>query len=72
MREAWKSGAPGPDFPGGKGEADHVDRPTEEYIRSIAHTDGLASIGLEPLPEPVNGSDGEKEVVRRSNKILGF
>lgn len=72
MRDAWRVGTPGPDFPGGKGESEHVDRPTESFLRQIADADGLASVGLEPLPEPVNGSKGEKEVVQRANKILGF
>lgn len=72
MRDAWSRGTPGPDFPGGKGESEHVDRPTEDYFRSIANTDGLASVGLEPIPEPVDGSKGEKEVVRRANRTLGF
>lgn len=72
MRDSWRNGTPGPDFPGGKGESEHVDRPTEEFLRSVADVDGLASVGLEPVPEPVGGSAGEKEVVRRTNSILGF
>lgn len=72
MREAWRNGTPGPDFPGGKGESEHVDRPTEQFLRSVAGEDGLASVGLEPLREPVDGSDGQKEVVRRANSILGY
>lgn len=72
MREAWRKGTPGPDFPGGKGESEHVDRPDEEFLRSVTNTDGLASVGLEPLDETREGSGGEKEVVRRVNRILGF
>lgn len=72
MREAWRNGTPSPDFPGGHGESQHVGRPDEQFVRSIADTNGLASIGLEPLAEPVDGSKGEKEVMRRINKILGF
>lgn len=72
MREAWRRGTPGPDFPGGKGESEHIGRPTEEFLRSVTDADGLAAVGLEPLPEPVGGSEGEREVVRRANKILGF
>lgn len=71
-REAWRNGTPGPDFPGGKGESEHVARPTEQFLRSVSDVDGLASVGLRALPEPVNGSGGEKEVVRRANSILGF
>ncbi|KAF3763386.1 DUF1479-domain-containing protein [Cryphonectria parasitica EP155] len=72
MRDAWTKGTPGPDFPGGKGESEHVDRPDESFLRSVAGEDGPASVGLEPLVEPVDGSEGEKEVIRRVNKILGF
>lgn len=72
MRQAWRDGTPGPDFPGGKGESDHIDRPDVEFVRSVGNAQGLASIGLEPLPEPVDGSEGEKEVVRKANRILGF
>lgn len=72
MREAWRNGTPGPDFPGGKGESEHVERPTEQFVMTVADADGLASIGLEPLAEPVGGSEGENEVVRRANSILGF
>lgn len=73
MREAWRKGTPGPDFPGGKGESEHVGRPDEAFVRAVAGQDGLASIGLEPLV--VQGSDaseGEREAVRRVNSILGF
>ena len=72
MRKCWRNGTPGPDFPGGKGESEHVDRPTEQYLRSVAGADGLVSVGLEPIPEPVSGSEGETEVIRRANSILGF
>lgn len=72
MREAWKTGTPGPDFPGGKGESEHIDRPDEKFVRSVTNADGLASVGLEPLAEANHGSEGEREVVRRVNRILGF
>lgn len=72
MREAWDNGTPGPDFPGGKGESKHAGRPREDFLISVANDDGLASVGLEPLAEPVDGSKGEKEVIRRVNNILGF
>lgn len=73
MREAWRNGTPGPDFPGGKGESEHVDRPAEDFLRAHAGGDGgLSSVGLEPLAAPLGGSEGEVEVVRRANRILGF
>lgn len=72
MREAWRNGTPGPDFPGGKGESMHTDRPKEDFLLSVTNDDGLASVGLAPLAAPVDGSEGEKEVVRRANSILSF
>lgn len=72
MRHAWRQGTPGPDFPGGKGESEHVDRPDEALVRSITNAEGLASAGLEPLVESMDGSEGEREVVRKVNRILGF
>lgn len=72
LREAWQKGTPGPDFPGGKGESEHVDRPDESFVRYVTNADGLASVGLQPLDEAKAGSGGETEVVRRVNRILGF
>lgn len=72
MREAWQKGTPGPDFPGGKGESEHVDRPTEAFLREMTNQIGLASVGLEPLSDPADGGTGEKEVIRKANQILGL
>ncbi|PSR80096.1 hypothetical protein BD289DRAFT_374616 [Coniella lustricola] len=74
MREAWRNGTPGPDFPGGKGESEHVGRPDEAHVRSVAAQDALASLGLAPLIVEESGavSGGAKDAVRRVNKILGF
>lgn len=72
MRDAFRAGTPGPDFPGGKGESEHVDRPDEEFVRSVASAEGLASFGLEPLAERVDGSEDENDVVRSVNGILGY
>lgn len=72
MREAWRVGTPGPDFPGGEGESKHVDRPKEDFLRSVTNETGLASMGLEPLPVHVSGSSGEKEVIKRVNQLLSF
>lgn len=69
MRAAWRRGTPGPDFPGGKGESEHIDRPDEAFIRSVASQEGLASFGLEPL---VGASEAERDIVDKVNRILGF
>lgn len=72
MRAACRAGTPGPDFPGGKGESEHVGRPTEAFLRSVTNEVGLASVGLAPLPVPSSGNWGEKEVISRVNRLLGF
>ncbi len=68
QREAFLKGTPGPDFPGGKGESGHVDRPQQELIGS---EEGLRAMGLEKL-DPSGLHGGARAVVERANAILGF
>ncbi|KAJ9145423.1 DUF1479-domain-containing protein [Pleurostoma richardsiae] len=72
QRSAFREGTPGPDFPGGKGESEHIDRPTEEYVRLHADLAGLQAFGLEKLSEGVAENPGALAVIRRANAILGF
>lgn len=62
QRAAFHDGIPPPDFPGGRGEADHVNRPGQE---TIASADGMRAMGL--LPSLDVGGLGLE-----ANKILGF
>ncbi|KAF5665303.1 DUF1479 domain-containing protein [Fusarium heterosporum] len=67
QREAFKRGTPGPDFPGGAGESEHVDRPTEDVLDGP----GRQAMGLERLV--VEGSTGgAREAVEKANAVLGF
>lgn len=70
QREAFLKGTPGPDFPGGKGESEHIGRPTEEFLHQVTNEEGLRAFGFQEL---VGGeSEGEKKVVEEGNRILGF
>ncbi|KAK2060096.1 DUF1479-domain-containing protein [Colletotrichum caudatum] len=70
QREAFRLGLPGPDFPGGKGESEHVGRPGEEAVRDV---EARRAMGLERLL-PVAGGEGhgERELIDRANRVLGF
>ncbi|KAK2008712.1 DUF1479-domain-containing protein [Colletotrichum eremochloae] len=68
QREAFRLGLPGPDFPGGKGESEHVGRPGEEAVRGAG---ARRAMGLERLL-PVTGGRGERELIERANRVLGF
>ncbi|KUJ24198.1 DUF1479-domain-containing protein [Mollisia scopiformis] len=46
QREAFKSGTPGPDFPGGVGESQHVGQMKENDIKNAGGEEGLKSMGL--------------------------
>ncbi|KAM3454975.1 hypothetical protein MY5147_008716 [Beauveria neobassiana] len=72
QREAWRRGTPGPDFPGGEGEARHSGRPTEEMLRQWAGVDALRSMGLEKLVPASDATAGQREAVDQANGILGF
>ncbi|KAK6223916.1 hypothetical protein LQW54_000060 [Pestalotiopsis sp. IQ-011] len=72
QREAFINGTPGPDFPGGVGESQHVDRCGPEYLRSLADSDGLRAAGFEKLAPKDKEPIGSREVIEQANQILGF
>ncbi|KAI1661850.1 DUF1479-domain-containing protein [Daldinia decipiens] len=72
QKNAFLNGTPGPDFPGGPGEADHVNRQTESHLRSYAATDGLRAFGFEKLDPATADTSGAKTVTSLANEILGF
>ena len=73
QRECFLSGAPCPDFGGGKGESDHIGRPGPEDVKIVNPVEGMQAFGLmewdssAPDLEP-----GQRQVMDRANKILGF
>lgn len=72
QKNAFLNGTPGPDFPGGRGEADHVNRQTESHLRSYAAADGLRAFGFEKLDPAPTDTSGAKTVTSLANEILGF
>lgn len=72
QREAFRTGQPGPDFPGGEGESRHEGRWTEEELSSFADGGGRKAMGLERLGVDDNEGNGGREVMKTANAILGF
>ncbi|CAI0655841.1 unnamed protein product, partial [Colletotrichum noveboracense] len=68
QREAFLEGLPGPDFPGGKGERDHVGRPGED---AIVAPEARRAMGLEALQVAGEG-EGERALLKRANEYMGF
>lgn len=60
QRETLLVGHDGPDFLGGKGEAEHFRRPTEKCMRRYVGGEGLRAMGLVKMDVEVNGiGEGE-------------
>ncbi|KAF4551102.1 Hypothetical protein D9617_14g075580 [Elsinoe fawcettii] len=73
QRRAFLEGVPSPDFPGGEGERRHVGRPGAEDVARLYGEDGLRAFGLARWESEKEGlTEGEREVMRRANEILGF
>ncbi|PHH62811.1 hypothetical protein CDD81_6703 [Ophiocordyceps australis] len=72
QRDAFRKGTPGPDFPGGEGESQHVGRPTEEAFRQWTTAQGRQAFGLDRLEAVSKATAGERGAIERANSILGF
>ncbi|KAI1089284.1 DUF1479-domain-containing protein [Rostrohypoxylon terebratum] len=72
QRQAFLDGTPGPDFPGGRGEADHINRQTESSLRSYASAEGLRAFGFEKLVPAETDTNGAKNITSLANEILSF
>ena len=69
QREAFLSGVPGPDFPGGVGESGHAGRMVREDVKTAGGEEGLRAMGFGSW-EAEGGTQGVKDVVARVNKIV--
>jgi hypothetical protein len=67
QQEAFLNGTPGPDFPGGKGESEHVGRMTEVDIKNAGGEDGLRATGLMRWEAQL---ESEREIVKVANSIV--
>ncbi|KAK0868708.1 hypothetical protein LTR87_014054 [Friedmanniomyces endolithicus] len=73
QREAFLNGWPSPDFGGGIGESQHIGRPGVEDVERVHAGDGLQAFGLKAFDREAEGlTGGQREVIDRANKILGF
>lgn len=73
QREAFLTGVPSPDFPGGVGESAHVNRPGVKDVEAGGLEDGdgaLRAMGLKPWVGQEASSIGEQRLVKSSNSIL--
>jgi hypothetical protein len=72
-RENFIAGTPSPDFGGGIGESEHVGRVKVESMESLVGVDGCRAAGLMEWDSDAPGlTPGERAVLDRANKILGF
>ncbi|MCJ1404806.1 hypothetical protein MMC11_008032 [Xylographa trunciseda] len=73
QRDAFLGGFPGPDFPGGKGESEHIGRPTLDYILEQVNHEGLQAMGFGRF----SATDKEDMIggmmaVKKANETLAF
>lgn len=73
QRECFINGTSCPDFGGGKGESEHVGRPGVEDVRAVNEVEGMQAFGLREWDSSAADlTYGQREVMDRANKILGF
>ncbi|CAD6440469.1 446de36d-d1cc-4328-b8cf-7af3e9558fc5 [Sclerotinia trifoliorum] len=71
QRDTFLAGVPGPDFPGGKGESEHIGRPGLEELEAWTGEEGLRAMGLSKFIASEKGA-GVEEAVKIGNEYLGF
>ncbi|KAI1843447.1 hypothetical protein JX266_010444 [Neoarthrinium moseri] len=72
QREAFVAGTPGPDFPGGQGESQHLNRCELGFLQRHTDTRGLRAAGFERLVPSDTDPIGSKKVTEKANAILGY
>ncbi|KAF1955310.1 DUF1479-domain-containing protein [Byssothecium circinans] len=73
QREKFVNGIPSPDFGGGVGESEHVGRVKVEDMEDLVGEEGCRAMGLKEWDSNAEGlTPGEREVLDRANKVLGF
>lgn len=73
QRDNFIAGTPSPDFGGGIGESEHAGRVRAEEMEALVGVEGCRAAGLMEWDSNEHGlSPGQKEVLDRANKVLGF
>ncbi|PYI20298.1 DUF1479-domain-containing protein [Aspergillus violaceofuscus CBS 115571] len=73
QREDFLNGVPPPDFPGGKGESEHIGRTTQAHLARYTKEQGLRSLGLEKWNTgEKNLKQGQRAVLKIADEIMGF
>jgi hypothetical protein len=73
QRETFVKGIPSPDFGGGVGESEHVGRVKARDMEHLVSIEGRRAAGLAEWDSAESDlTVGQKEVLDRANKILGF
>ena len=73
QRDCFLAGTPCPDFGGGKGESEHIGRATVEDVQKLNPVEGMQAFGLAEWDSEAPGlTPGQRQVMDRANKILGF
>ncbi|KAF2198707.1 DUF1479-domain-containing protein [Delitschia confertaspora ATCC 74209] len=73
QRDAFVEGVASPDFGGGAGESEHVGRVKVQDMEGLVGEEGCRGMGLREWDSGAEGlTNGEREVLDRANKVLGF
>lgn len=73
QRSDFLEGVPPPDFPGGKGESQHIGRSTLKDLQSYTNDQGMRAFGFGRFnTEEANLNHGQRHVLNKANEILGF
>lgn len=70
--DTFRRGTPAPDFPANEGEANHVGRSTPEMLYEWTGMTGREAMGLERLVPSEDALPGERAVLQKANRIIGF
>ncbi|KAF4125033.1 DUF1479 domain protein [Geosmithia morbida] len=72
QREHFLHGIPPSDFPGGVGESRHVGRPGADVLKELAGTVAQRAAGFAPFDVSIAKTEGEAEILRYGNQVMGF
>jgi hypothetical protein len=73
QRQNFVNGTPSPDFGGGVGESEHVGRVKADEMQKLVGDEGCRAMGLQEWDSDTEGlGSGERVILDRANKILGF